>query len=417
MIKFKSLKITLLAVSICVFRCRSIEKDVVKFPKESNYISVIAGGDVQFDLKYEGPRVITEDYHRSFYQRVCDKIRGGYRFWEGTHFPQYILNTGQTDQRITWSQQNAIYFNLHFENKIQLGNYPFKKISQVIAESDIAFVNLETPIADKDSCRIIGDFVSDPIFAKSLSNAGIDIVSIANNHAWDASEKGFLRTMHNLDKAGVEYVGGGINLRNARNPVIFDIHGTKIAFLAYSQQFKYRFASTADNNNPGILPFSLPLIIEDIGNTKPKCDLIFVALHWGMENTSKVHPMAVQFAHKIIDAGADAILGSHSHVPKGIEVYKGRPIFYSFGNFIFGVSTEYWQHDNFLGKIYIADKKIYAIEILPISGKGEFLYQPFLLEGTAAKETLSSLKKLSIKFNTKIFISESRGFIFCEKNF
>jgi len=133
-------------------------------------------------------------------------------------------------------------------------------------------------------------------------------------------------------------------------------------------------------------------------------------LHWGIINSQKIHPKAIKYAHEIIDAGADVILGHHPHVPQGIEIYKNRPIFYSFGNLIFKYNRKSWQ-DNFLAGIYIQKNQVKKIEILPISGRGSKLYQPELLSGNDAKRMLLNLQKFSSILNTKIEIEDNKGII------
>jgi poly-gamma-glutamate synthesis protein (capsule biosynthesis protein) len=381
-------------------------KELTNSPFVNDPVTIIVAGDVSFDLKIRPERVITYHYPRSFFTKVKEKIFGR------KPFPEYLLNISENDDKKnpTWYETHPISFQFSFKNKQEMVNYPFAKIDDILKTTDLVFVNLETPLAEENKCRIVGYFISDPIFTQSLSNAGVKVVSIANNHAWDGDEDGFIETLNNLQKSGIRYVGGGRNLEEARMPVIFNLQGIKIAFLAYSQQFKYNFRSVADDYNPGILPFSVRLVAQDIKRVREKCDFIFVSLHWGIENTSKIHPKAIELAHQIIDAGADAIVGHHSHIPKGIEVYNSKPIFYSLGNFIFGQNRSYWTN-NIIGKLKIKNNRIIAIEIIPISGTGDKIFQPEVLTGKNANMVLRKLKELSAEFATDMVISENRGFI------
>lgn len=376
-------------------------------------IKIVAGGDVCFDLVARGDPVSSDLELRSRLQRrvhsILNIIGRKYNIIGLQSFPQYFID----NKALTEHQRNDIFFNFHFKDEKDYILFPFSKICSLLKNADVTFVNLETPLAE--NCRVIGpwstwSFISKPIFADSLSNAGVDVVSIANNHIFDVGEKGFLDTIKNLKERGIQYIGGGKDLKDARTPVILNVKGTKIAFLGYTQICNHKFTSVADNDQPGILPFSLPLIIEDIKIAKKESNFICISLHWGMEYTGKIHPKAIKYAHKIIDAGADIILGHHPHVPQGIEIYKSRPIFYSFGNFIFGYYCEQGQ-DNFLAEIYIQKNKLKKIEVLPISGRGSKLYQPELLSGNDAKRLLLDLQKLSSKLNTTIEIVDNKGII------
>lgn len=380
-----------------------------RLASQERVIEIMAGGDVSFDLKVRKPRVVLKDYPRSVFDKIKDKIYYGRSKIVGARFPEVILGES-VDELSWWEKENWQSFNYTFSDLKEELEYPFKNISSLLEEADIAMINLETPIADENKSRIIGYFVSNPYFAYSLKEHGVDLVSVANNHAWDAGERGFLQTLENLDQAKIRIIGGGRDIAEAREPEIIEVDNTKIGFLGYSQQFKYKFISVADNFNPGIAPLNLNIISEDIQYTKKYSDIVVISLHWGMENTSDVHPEARNMAYRILDAGADIIIGHHSHVPKGIEIYNGKPILYSLGNFIFGHNVPWWD-DNILARILVRNKKIINIEILPISGKGQKLYQPALLEGKEAAKLLEKIKAMSHELNTNMDIVGNKGII------
>lgn len=413
--KLTVLVILIIFLSVYLFNRISNNKVALQYEHKdignpNKNIQIIVGGDVNFDLKIRKPRVIISDYPRSTLEKIKNKIYYGRKKIVGARFPEILLGKWMSDDYSWWEKESWISFDLTFSDKWQEAEYPFNKIKNLLSDADISFINLETPLAIEDKSRAIGYFISKPIFAYSLKNAGVDIVSVANNHAWDAGEKGFLQTLQNLQQANVKIIGGGRNINEARKPEIFNINGTKIGFIAYSQQFKYKFISVADDNNPGIAPFNLKMISSDIKSAKKFSDLVFVSLHWGLENTSEIHPQAINFARKIIDAGADAIIGHHAHIPKGIEIYKDKPIIYSLGNFIFGHNTKWWD-DNVLVKILVCDKKIAGLEIIPITGRGVKLYQPEILVGPRALTLLNKIKKASYELNTNIEVHNFKGLV------
>lgn len=222
-------------------------------------------------------------------------------------------------------------------------------------------------------------------------------MSTANNHSLDAEGVGLVDTLETLKKAEIGAVGTGRNLEEARHPFVINKKGIKTAFFGYSQFKGWGYSKGfALTDRSGVVPLDPFLIKKDIARIRDKVDWIVLSFHWETEDEQKTHPAAREFAKKAIDAGADIIIGHHPHVPHGVEVYKGKVIFYSLGNFIFKHNYTRWM-DNILARIYLASDKIIKVEILPISGRGEHLHQPYLLKGEAAKKLLHNISILSGK--------------------
>lgn len=420
---------------------------------DNSAVSILAGGDVQFDLIPKPERKvfrITEktDWNKFFinrlksayfrlgnsypnlFERLIDSFGHGFEkihhnlmdagfSYRNNFIMQHPLITHNDYELWNRHYRNnevlaAKVYNYDFKNEEEKQLYPFRGLAELLARSDINFCNLECPLSDMGYIR--GMFRGDPIYAEGLKRAGFDVVSIANNHAFDASEDGFVATMNNLEKAQILYVGGGRNFKDARLPRIMRVKGLKVAFLAYTALSDNGFYDdVAGEDKPGILPFSPPLILEDIRNIRYQCDILILSIHWGAEENLYIHNKAIEFAHQFINEGVDVILGHHPHVIKGIEIYKGKPIFYSFGNFIFGCYYDSW-YDNFLAKIYIKEKMIDKIDIYPISGKGYQLFQPVLLKGLEAQSLITQLTKISSRFGTKIDIVDNYGVIKSRNN-
>lgn len=287
-------------------------------------------------------------------------------------------------------------------------DYPFRKITSLFQQNDLVLINLETPLAEQ-SVRTLGSFKSKPEFAHAMRQAGISLVNVANNHMYDAGQLGFIRTMEHLGQAGIAIVGGGENRSEARRGKEIDVKGKRLAFLGYTQYCNSRFISVVDEYS-GILPLDANMVVEDIQAAKQHADLVFVNLHWGVEDQPFVQLKCRKMAHRFIDAGADGIIGHHPHVPHAIEVYKKRPILYSLGNFIFGTYTKDWV-DNILAQIIIGEREIEGVIVHPIAGKGSELFQPFLLTGARAQVVLDDLRKKCAVFNTALAIDNELGFI------
>lgn len=243
----------------------------------------------------------------------------------------------------------------------------FERVSSVFSLGDIVFANLETPFtAGTHGLNKKGKIVlkANPDSVSALTSAGIDIVSLSNNHMLDYYEKGLFDTMELLDQKGISHVGGGKNIEEAREPVIIERNGLKVGFLAYTDMAELIFAGepylsfAAGPEKSGVVPRKYETIREDIQKVRDQVDLLAVSLHWGIEESFKIPPEQVEFAHSLIDDGADIILGHHPHQFQGIEMYKGKPIFYSLGNFLFD------QNDPENMESFIVDMKYRGTELV-----------------------------------------------------
>lgn len=225
-------------------------------------------------------------------------------------------------------------------------------------EADITFCNLECPLTMAPP-PLVQDKVllhAEESSVELLKNAGFNVVSLANNHIMDYRFESLLETMRLLKENNIEYAGAGQNLREARKPVFFDSKdgGGKIAFLAYAAPetwggYDQRRQQThiewiAENDKPGVAPFDLKLIQEDIEKVKKKSDFLIVSVHWGEEDTYFPHPVLISDAHKIVDMGANLVVGHHPHILQGYEQYHDGLIMYSLSNFLF--SPYYREHEH-----------------------------------------------------------------------
>jgi poly-gamma-glutamate synthesis protein (capsule biosynthesis protein) len=198
-------------------------------------------------------------------------------------------------------------------------------------------VNLETAVThhnEKDTNQIY-NFKSDPESLRGLKNAGFDLATIANNHTLDFKEKGFLDTLKYLDQYELPYVGGGKNKEEAYRAHTVTIKGKTIKFLAFSRFIPQSYCF-AGEDHPGIAEaYNKSSVLPVIQKERKDCDYLLVYMHWGVEKNHRPEPWQRTYAREIIDAGADAIIGSHVHVLQGFEFYKNKPIAYSIGNFLF----------------------------------------------------------------------------------
>ncbi len=204
----------------------------------------------------------------------------------------------------------------------------------LMTKADLAIANFEAPAPNTFRWHTSGTvFSSDRRHLDGLARAGIDYVSIANNHIGDAGRNGILQTIRNLEKAGIQVSGAGEDLAAARTPAILEANGTKVAVLAYDAIARYYHAQKA---RAGSAPLSLKNVRQDVAAAREAgAEIVIVFPHWGLEYQSKPFANQQKLARRIIDEGADMVIGNHAHWAAALEVYEGKPIWYALGNFVF----------------------------------------------------------------------------------
>ncbi len=220
--------------------------------------------------------------------------------------------------------------------------YPFEEVADILREADVTFANLESPLSEGGT-PAAKDFVflGPPQAAQGLAEAGIDIVSLANNHALDYALEGLAETRAALEMAGVAYVGVGDSEAAARSPVIVERKGIRLAFLAYvntppDSGSGFDASSTAaGSDRAGVAWATVEAVAEDVAAAAKEADVVIVSLHTGDEYRESANELQVALAHAAVDAGASLVLGHHPHVLQGVERYGEGLIIYSLGNFVF----------------------------------------------------------------------------------
>ncbi len=186
-------------------------------------------------------------------------------------------------------------------------------------------------------------FRATPESASILNTMGVDIVGIANNHAYDYGQQAFLDTMTALDNVGVAYAGGGVDLERASHPVYYiTSNGMKIAIICATQIERLSNPDTkgATDSSPGVFRcLDDSLLLERVREANERNAYVIVFIHWGTESTSEIDYLQRDQAKEIADAGANLIIGSHPHVLQKIDYVDGVPVVYSLGNYIFNSKT------------------------------------------------------------------------------
>ncbi|HJB07624.1 MAG TPA: CapA family protein [Candidatus Enterocloster faecavium] len=215
-----------------------------------------------------------------------------------------------------------------------------QNLLEEIQKADLFMVNEEFPFSTRGEAAPDKQYTFrlPPERVSIFQEMGIDLVTLANNHALDFGTDALVDTLDTLDGAGISHVGAGRNLEEAKKPVIVELQGKTIGFLGASRVIP-ETSWNASSSKPGMLvTYDPSMTIQEIEKLDQNCDYVVVYVHWGIERAE--HPEEYQRAmgKQYIDAGADLVVGSHPHVLQGIEYYKGKPIIYSLGNFVFGSS-------------------------------------------------------------------------------
>lgn len=217
--------------------------------------------------------------------------------------------------------------------------YPFLHVAEFLQAADIAAGNLENPITARG---IAQDkqyvFRTSPDAVPELAASGLDLFTLANNHVLDYGVEGLQDTMALLEQAGLHYVGAGADEAEAYRPVIMEKNGVSIAYLGFSRVIP-DVSWYARKNRPGLAgTYDYRKPTEAIAQAAEEADIVVVLVHWGIERMTLPEQYQQELGRRYIDAGADLVIGSHPHVLQGFEMYRGRWIAYSLGNFIFTVN-------------------------------------------------------------------------------
>lgn len=259
--------------------------------------------------------------------------------------------------------------------------------------ADVMMLNNEFPYSDR------GEPLEDKQFtfrAKTsavtyLNDLGVDIVSLANNHAYDYGENAFLDTMATLEDAGVVYVGAGRNLNEARRPVYYIINNVKIAIVSATQIERLDNPDTkgATDSSPGVFRcWNGDNLLETVRDAKENSDFVIAYLHWGTENVEDIDWAQEKQAAEVAEAGADIIIGDHPHCLQQISVVKGVPVIYSLGNFWFNSKPL----DTGMVKVILDENGLRSYQFIPCRQSGS---KTTLVQGEEKKRVLDYMRSIS----------------------
>ncbi|MFQ5895482.1 MAG: CapA family protein [Nitrospinota bacterium] len=316
----------------------------------------------------------------------------------------------------------------------------FSRTKAILRGADLAFANLELPLSERGTPARGKEVVlrGPPPMVEGLLHAGLDVVSFANNHALDYGEEAFEDTLRLLAERGIAVAGAGRNLNEARRPAVLERRGLRVGFLAYSSVLPPGFA--AEPKRPGVAPLraltayrpsrdleaypgvpalihtraraeDLAQMVTDVRALRRRADLVVVSCHWGTSMQHGVREFQQEIGRAAVEAGADLVLGGHPHVLQGIEVYRGKPIVYSFGNFIFDFPIPFFTEESqktFLLTAALVRGGARKVALIPARINARGTPEPLSPRRGAGREVAESLAHLSEPFGTRFLFRGDR---------
>jgi poly-gamma-glutamate synthesis protein (capsule biosynthesis protein) len=265
-------------------------------------------------------------------------------------------------------------------------SWPFRKNLFLTANADIAFANLESFFcANPKPAPAHLVFQLYPEQVEALKVAGFDVLSLANNHANNVGREGMAFTLDLLQSNGIEPSGGGHTLAEAHLPALVETPNLTVAFCSYTAAASL----TASPESPGHTAWGIAHLRNDLSRAEEEADLVVVSLHAGDEYAPRENRLQRDFAHAAINAGADIVVGHHPHVLEPIEVYRGRLICYSLGNYVFDQPWNYDAMQSAAVEVLLRGVEPRRAYIYPLQINAE--YQPEPVDGPVADEILRRL--------------------------
>lgn len=266
-----------------------------------------------------------------------------------------------------------------------------------LTSADILMINNEFPFTtseDKWPDKKF-NFKVDPKYVSVLTDMGVDIATLANNHALDYGRSGLTDSITTLESAGIKSSGAGNSLAEASALKTFEVEGKTFGFLSASRVIPSGAWNITDCQ-PGLFcTYDEKLLVNAITEARSQVDYLFVYVHWGIERVEYPENYERDLATKYIQAGADAVIGTHPHVLQGIEFINGKPVFYSLGNFISSSTI----NKTMAIKITVKPDGSTVYSLIPAAATNYYTYK---LNGDDAINVLSYVNQIS--FNATAMI-------------
>ena len=267
------------------------------------------------------------------------------------------------------------------------------EVIERMQSADIMMLNNEFAYSDRGAPTEGKQFTfrARPETVSYLSDMGVDLVSLANNHAYDYGPEALTDTFDTLRGAGIPYVGAGRNISEARKPVYYIVGDIKIAFVSATQIERLDTPDTkeATEDSPGVFRcWNGERLLETIREADQNSDFVVAYIHWGTENVAELDWAQLKQAPELVDAGADLVIGDHPHCLQPIGVIQGVPVIYSLGNFWFNSKTL----DTGMVEVVIDETGIVSYQFIPCLQSG---CKTTLLQGAEKERVLAYMRVIS----------------------
>lgn len=289
--------------------------------------------------------------------------------------------------------ENYAVMSTYRANGSVLENCIDPELLEIMQGSDVFMINNEFPYTNRGTplANKTFTFRADPANVQILKDMGVDIVSLANNHASDYGEISLLDTLDTLEGAGIPYVGAGRDLEEASKVVFYQKGDMRIGVVSATEVERMASPDTkgATENTPGTFRcFQNDALEEVIREAKKECDFLIVVVHWGTESTDELDWSQPGQAADFTAAGADVVIGAHPHVLQEIAYVNEAPVFYSLGNYWFNSKTQ----DSCLVTLEIGDEGLVSAKFIPCRTSGS---KTSLATGAEAERILEYMRGLS----------------------
>jgi poly-gamma-glutamate synthesis protein (capsule biosynthesis protein) len=291
--------------------------------------------------------------------------------------------------------------DVHFEGRVLslLTDDPattFGPISRVLRAADLAMVNLETAVTRRGTPEPKEYTFRAPATAfDALTAAGIDVVSLANNHGVDFGQVGLADTLDAAHSAGFPLVGAGVDAGAAHRPWITTVKGIRIAVLGYTQVNTFPSTWVATDSRPGLAyalsNAQIETAADDVRAAREQADVVIVYLHWGGEREPCPRDLQRRTAEELADAGATIVVGAHPHIPQGAGWLDDTYVAYSLGNFLWYSNTSH--PDTGVLRVTLTAASVTGVEFLPATIHPT-LGQPIPAEGAEADRIRAKVEGL-----------------------
>jgi poly-gamma-glutamate synthesis protein (capsule biosynthesis protein) len=294
-------------------------------------------------------------------------------------------------------------------------HYLWGDVLPLLREADLSLVNLECTIAEGGepfAPERVFYFRADPEAIEALAVAGIDYVTLSNNHAMDFQGAALLETIRHLDERGIAHAGAGSDAEGASQPALLTARGITVGVVAFADHFE-EYAATESGPGTNILPVTVDeehfhRVRESIEAVRAAgADLVVFSIHWGPNLRLVPSQDFRDFAHAVMDAGVDIFHGHSAHVPQGIEIYRGKPIFYDTGDLIddYYVYEEYRNDLQLLFLVTASADYVERVELFPL-----LIYdaQVNRATGKAFEQIQGRIGRLSAAMGTEIRREDDR---------